>query len=198
MPPRSTTSSRVSRPLRLVLALALAMAACRQEAPSRGDTTRAPAAVTPTAGAASGASAGAAPAVTTETPSSDSGAVDGWRGAAEVVRRYYAAVDAHDYAAAYALWSDSGRASGKSRAEFEAGFANTTSVRVAIGDSGHVEGAAGSRYATVPVTVDALQRDGTRQRFVGSYVLRRAVVDGATAEQRRWHIYSARLKSERR
>jgi hypothetical protein len=27
----------------------------------------------------------------------------------------------------------------------------------------------------------------------GSYVLRRSEVDGATAEQRRWHLYSAKI-----
>jgi hypothetical protein len=31
------------------------------------------------------------------------------------------------------------------------------------------------------------------QHFTGRYTLRRVVVDGATAEQRRWHFYSAEL-----
>lgn len=188
------TAARALRPLALTLALALG--ACRQEVPPRRATTAGPTAGPPAAtqeaAAKSGASSGTVSATDGGAPPSDS-AAEGWRGAAEVVRRYYAAIDSRDYAAAYALWGDGGRASGKSRSEFEAGFARTASVRVAIGDSGHMEGAAGSRYATVPVTVDAVQRDGTRQRFAGSYVLRRAVVDGATAEQRSWHIYTARL-----
>ena len=57
-----------------------------------------------------------------------------------------------------------------------------------------MEGAAGSQYATVPVVVDATLRNGTRQHFEGNYTLRRTMVDGATPEQRRWHIYSGDLK----
>jgi hypothetical protein len=37
-------------------------------------------------------------------------------------------------------------------------------------------------------------RNGTHQHFVGTYTVRRAMVDGATPEQRRWHIYSAHLQ----
>jgi hypothetical protein len=113
---------------------------------------------------------------------------------ASVVRRYYAALQSHDYDAAYALWRDAGRASGQTRAEFAKGFAQTERVRVSVGDDVLVEGAAGSQYATVPVTVDAVLRDGRRQHFEGTYTLRRAMVDGATAEERRWGIYKAELR----
>lgn len=42
--------------------------------------------------------------------------------------------------------------------------------------------------------IDATLLDGTRERFTGEYVLRRINgVDGATADQRHWHIMSARL-----
>ena len=110
-----------------------------------------------------------------------------------VVRRYYAAIDSRRYEDAYAFWSDSGRASGKTANAFAAGFAQTATTRVTIGDSVHIEGAAGSQYATVPVVVDATLRSGEQQRFTGEYVLRRAIADGASVEQRKWRIYSARL-----
>ena len=113
---------------------------------------------------------------------------------ADVVRRYYSAIQARDYDVAYALWSQSGKASGKTRPEFAAGFSDTREVRATIGDSVRVEGAAGSQYATVPVKVDAVLQDGRRQHFEGAYTLRRSMVDGATAEQRRWRIYSADLR----
>jgi hypothetical protein len=113
---------------------------------------------------------------------------------AQLVRRYYEAIQARDYNAAYALWGQSGQASGKNRADFAAGFAQTTQVRATVSDSVQMEGAAGSQYATVPVIVDAVLRSGARQHFEGTYTLRRAMVDGATPEQRRWHIYSADLK----
>lgn len=114
--------------------------------------------------------------------------------AADVVRRYYAAIRDGLYDSAYALWDGSGKASGQTRAEFESGFRQTSQTTIAIGDSTTVEGAAGSQYATVPVTVDAVLRSGARQRFVGTYTLRRSMVDGATPEQRTWHIYSAHLR----
>lgn len=113
---------------------------------------------------------------------------------ADVVRRYYAAIQARNYGAAYAMWSEAGRASGQTPAEFRAGFAETERIRLTIGDSVRVEGAAGSQYATVPVAIDAALRNDDRQHFEGSYTLRRSMVDGATPDQRRWHIYAADLR----
>jgi hypothetical protein len=110
-----------------------------------------------------------------------------------ILRRYYAAINAHDYDAAYALWGQSGKASRQSPVQFAAGFAQTASVRVTIADSAHIEGAAGSQYATIPVSVYATLRDGHTQHFTGTYTLRRAMVTGASEADRRWHIYVAEL-----
>ncbi len=112
---------------------------------------------------------------------------------ADVVRRYYAAIAARDYRTAYALWGNGGAASGQTYAAFAAGFAHTASVEADVGEPGRVEGAAGSRYVTVPVSVRATTAAGERQRFEGTYTLRRSVVDGASAAQRRWHIDSAHI-----
>jgi hypothetical protein len=114
--------------------------------------------------------------------------------AVDVIRYYYEAIGRQLYDTAYGLWGQGGKASGQTRSEFAAGFAQTASVRASIGDSVRLEGAAGSQYATVPVTVDAVLNDGARQHFEGFYTLRRAIVDGATPEERRWHIYSAHLR----
>ena len=84
-------------------------------------------------------------------------------------------------------------ASGQTRGQFEAGFTQTTRVKVTIGDSIRIEGAAGSQYAAVPVSVDAVLENGERQHFEGSYTLRRVMVDGATPDERRWHIESAQV-----
>lgn len=112
-----------------------------------------------------------------------------------LIRRYYRAIDARDYATAYSQWSDDGAASGKDYASFAAGFAETASVDVRLGYGQPPEGAAGSLYITIPVTVNAVLRDGRRQSFTGSYTLRRVNdVDGSTAEQRSWHIASAQLR----
>jgi hypothetical protein len=110
-----------------------------------------------------------------------------------VIRSYYEAINSGDFDRAYVLWSDEGRASGKSPQQFAAGFADTTGVSVEMQAPGNVDAAAGSRYIAVPVTITATQRDGSQRRFAGKYVLRRAMVDGATPEQLQWRIASADL-----
>ncbi len=112
---------------------------------------------------------------------------------ADVIRRYYAAIDRRDYTAAYHLWENDGQASGKSLTAFSRGFSHTSSSTVTIGTPGRPEGTAGSVYVTVPVKVEATLEDGTRQRFRGSYDLRRSNVPGPDASSRRWQLHSASL-----
>ena len=121
---------------------------------------------------------------------------DGTDAAAAVatIDAYYDAIDARDYGRAYRLWGDGGRASNQTPGDFAKGFAHTRSTSVATGNPGEPEGAAGSIYITIPVTVSAVTDGGEQQRFAGNYVLRRVNdVPGSTAEQRRWHIHSATL-----
>ncbi|GAA4763307.1 hypothetical protein GCM10023219_04550 [Stakelama sediminis] len=116
-------------------------------------------------------------------------------GAADIVRNYYADIDQGDFKAAYALWGNDGKNSHQSFNAFRQGFAKTESTSVTTGSPSSPEGAAGSLYIRVPVKVKARLKDGTNQRFSGEYTLRRANdVPGATAEQERWHLYSADLK----
>ena len=118
----------------------------------------------------------------------------GGEAAADVVRRYYSAINARDYSTAWQAWGDDGRP-GQRYADFSKGFAHTRSTRVTIGRLPPSEGAAGSIYQTVPVTVEALLDDGVWQRFAGTYVVRRVNdVDGASASQLRWHLDSATLR----
>jgi hypothetical protein len=114
-----------------------------------------------------------------------------------VVRDYYAAIEARNFAHAWSLWSDNGRASGQTPQQFADGFANTAHVAISTGAPGAMGAAAGSRYIQVPVSIEAAQRDGTVRRYAGSYTLRRAVVDGATASQRDWKLASATLHEVR-
>ncbi|BAY90759.1 hypothetical protein FDUTEX481_02085 [Tolypothrix sp. PCC 7601] len=114
--------------------------------------------------------------------------------AVQVIRDYYSAIARHDYKQAYSTWSGDGAASQQSFEQFQQGFANTASVAVEVGEPGRVEGAAGSLYINIPVTVTAVTADGTPQRFRGNYVLRRVNnVPGSTPEQRLWHIDSAKI-----
>ena len=117
--------------------------------------------------------------------------------AVALVRDYYAAINGGNFARAHALWSDGGNASGQSLQQFANGFTETTGVSVQIGEPGPVDAGAGSRHIEVPVAIDAKQRDGSMRQFVGAYVLRRTVVDGASAEQRQWRIASADLREVR-
>lgn len=114
--------------------------------------------------------------------------------AVEAIQHYYEAIRSKDFASAYALWSDGGRASGQTPEQFAAGFADTADVLVTLDAPARLEGAMGSRYIEVPVSVEATARDGKVRRFVGAYTLRRSVVDGATPDQRAWRIASADLR----
>ncbi|HEY9620911.1 MAG TPA: hypothetical protein V6C78_11105 [Crinalium sp.] len=116
------------------------------------------------------------------------------QGAVQVVRSYYRAIARRDYEQAYSAWEGNGAASHQSLEQFRQGFANTASIAVDIGTPGELNGAAGSIYIEIPVTVTAVTESGTPQRFRGSYVLRRVNnVPGSTPEQRQWHLYSANI-----
>jgi ketosteroid isomerase-like protein len=114
--------------------------------------------------------------------------------AKQVVVDYYAAIDAGDHAKAYALWSDGGAASGQNFEHFSGGYANTRSVRAVVGEPTDEEGAAGSRYIQVPVQLVAVQHDGGERHYRGRFTLRALVADGASPEQRRWHLASAEMQ----
>lgn len=115
--------------------------------------------------------------------------------AVAVVQRYYSALNARDYGTAWTQWGEGGPPN-QTLEKFQAGFAGTRSTRVTIGRLEPGDGGAGSIYQTVPVTVDSQLQDGTRQRFVGDYVVRRVNdVDGASPAQLRWHIGQTKLKA---
>jgi hypothetical protein len=116
--------------------------------------------------------------------------------AANIIRSYYAAINAKEYRTAYELWSEKGKASNKTFEKFSKGFADTASTEVVIGAVGEEDAAAGSRYVTVPVSIKAKTKSGKEQSFAGEYVLRRSVVDGAADEQRAWRIYSAKISKK--
>lgn len=114
---------------------------------------------------------------------------------AQAITDYYGALERGDYAAAYRQWGNDGAASGQSFAKFRKGFENTRHTDVVIGKATEPEGAAGSLYVTIPVTVNAVLKDRTRQSFSGEYVLRRVNdVPGSSQTDRRWHLHSASLK----
>lgn len=118
---------------------------------------------------------------------------DSAQGAANVVQTYYALLESGRYKQAWRLWADGGRASGQSADDFARSFARYREYHANIGGPSRIEGAAGSRYVTVPVRTDAVLRNGTRVQADGRITLRRSAVDGATLAQRSWHISAADL-----
>jgi hypothetical protein len=118
--------------------------------------------------------------------------------AADVIRFYYAAINARRYHEAYERWEQDGQASGQTFEQFQEGFQQTARVEPEIGPPGPLGAAAGSRYVDVPVRLTAWARDGSSELYSGVYTLRRSVVDGATTQQRLWHIYSARIRRRSR
>ncbi|MGY1459774.1 MULTISPECIES: hypothetical protein [unclassified Luteimonas] len=111
--------------------------------------------------------------------------------AVAAVSAYYDALRRGDLARAYAAWSDGGRASGRTPEQFAAGMGDLAIASVSLGEPGRVEGAAGSRYVEVPVTVTSRGSDGREVRQIGSFTMRSSQVEGAS---RGWHIASAELR----
>jgi membrane-bound inhibitor of C-type lysozyme len=117
------------------------------------------------------------------------------QGAANVVQTYYASIGEGDYAQAWRLWSDGGRASNLSPADFVRQFDHYRSYRALVGAPGAIEGAAGSLYVEVPVVIYGRLKTGAELHQSGKAVLRRVNdVPDSTAEQRLWRIARIELK----
>jgi hypothetical protein len=86
-----------------------------------------------------------------------------------VVRSFYNAVNQHQYARAYSYY-DAGEGVGDYQS-FADGYADTQHVEVTTGVA-QDEGAAGSTYFSLPVSLDATRTDGAHRYFAGCYTLR--------------------------
>ena len=116
------------------------------------------------------------------------------QGAANVVQVYYASIGQGDYGDAWRLWSDGGRASRMTEAEFAGQFDSYRSYAAQIGAPGAIQGAAGSLYVEVPVVIYGRLKTGAEVHQSGKAVLRRVNdVPGSTGQQRLWRIASIDL-----
>lgn len=78
--------------------------------------------------------------------------------------------------------------SAPSRKGFDADFSRIRNLQVSVGSAGDQEGAAGSIYVSVPLTVSGTA-DGRRVSRSGKAILRRVNdVPGSTEAQRHWHV----------
>ena len=74
------------------------------------------------------------------------------------------------------------------RTDFDRHFSSFSDLKVSVGKSGDQEGAAGSIYLSVPVTIAGVS-NGQRVNRSATVMLRRVNdVPGSTEAQRRWHI----------
>ncbi|WP_066721300.1 hypothetical protein [Sphingomonas pituitosa] len=123
---------------------------------------------------------------------------DSAQGAANVVQTYYALVESGRYDQAWALWSDGGKASGGDAKAFAARFAPYSEYHANIGAPGRIEAGAGQRYVTVPVQVYGRARATAKPFYqLGEVTLHRAGdIDGATPEQRAWHIRAIKFRDD--
>ena len=88
-----------------------------------------------------------------------------------VISSFYNAISRHEYARAWSYYED-----GQGVPKFDAfvtGYQDTASVNVTFGQSAE-EGAAGSTYWTLPVSLDATDTKGKHSYFAGCYTLRLA------------------------
>jgi hypothetical protein len=111
-----------------------------------------------------------------------------------VVRDYYAAINARNFDRAYALWSDAGP---RQRPVAAAIRRRLRQYQWCVGRDHGTQSRGCCRRIALHRGAGGLCRhrqDGRERRFVGAYTLRRAVVDGATADQRAWRIASADLR----
>jgi hypothetical protein len=130
------------------------------------------------------------------TPISE-GTIDpkGPQGAGQVLQRFGGLLEQRRFAEAYRLWSDGGRASGLSEAEFAEVYDKYAEIHSEVGTPGQAEGAAGSIYVDIPFRLYGKLKSGEPFNQVGAVTLRRVNdVPGSTEEQRRWHIYKSELK----
>ena len=176
-----------------VAALALALSACNQSAPTPLPSKAAEAPVatvepappprqpTPSPTASPVAEDPSAPTLVPE-------AEKGEKGARSILLEWARAIERRDFARADAQWG-AGAADAKSAAQ----FADYASITVGFGD-GDVEGGAGSLYYEVPLTVTGKRKDGKPVARQGTVTLRRVNdVDGATPAQLRWHLSGVTL-----
>lgn len=120
---------------------------------------------------------------------------DSAQGAANVVQSYYALIGEGKYREAFAL-RDGSAAGPKTAEAFAADFARYSEYHANVGGPSAIDAGAGQRNVTVPVQVYARLKQGKAPVYqIGAVTLHRTDVDGASAEQRTWHIRTVALKA---
>lgn len=174
--------TRYTIPAAVALAVTLHLAGCdKAPTPQRSE-------IAPVATAAPSPVPSSAPTVAGPLP----GPTD--RDPTHALAYWRAAMERHDWAAARSVFGESGARSGMSASAFAAAWDKYAIVDVTVG-KGEQEGAAGSSYYEVPVTITGLTKGDKPYHLAGRLTLRRVNdVEGASAEQLRWHIERSTLQ----
>jgi hypothetical protein len=110
----------------------------------------------------------------------------------DIVRQFGDLLEQKDFAKAFGLVD--AQAMGVTEKQFESQFAGYKTIQPAVGTIGRTEGAAGSLYSTVQLTLSGNKKDGGSYVMTGPVTLRRVNdVPGSTEDQRRWHIVKMEL-----
>lgn len=89
------------------------------------------------------------------------------------------------------------QALGASEKQFERRFSDYKTIDAEVGTIGRIEGAAGSLYSKIQLTLSGEKKDGSPYVMTGPVTLRRVNdVPGSTAEQRRWRIVKIELTAD--
>ena len=117
------------------------------------------------------------------------------QGAGQVLQSFGGLLEQRQFADAYRLWSDDGRASGMTEAQFLAAYGKYAEIHSEVGTPAQMEGAAGSAFVDIPFHLYGKLNSGDAFNLVGPVTLRRVNdVPGSTVEQRQWHIYRSGLQ----
>jgi len=175
--------------------LAAALIACGQqrEPQQAANSTSAPTLPPPTAPpAVANSSPEAVPPFTKRSPAprtslpEPKGAIDpkSPEAAGQVVQHYGALIEQKRWEDAAKLWGSS-----EAAADFGTKLKSNQETHLEIGELGRPEGAAGSIYLSVPVTLYGKDAEGKPFRAERTIILRRVNdVPGSTEAQRHWHI----------
>ena len=116
----------------------------------------------------------------------------GEKGARDVIAAWAQGLEQGDYGQA---WAQYRRGTDPTRAAFTKWWQRYRDMKVSIG-AGEMDAGAGSLFYTAPITITGKTADGKPFRLEGPINLRRVNdVDGATADQLRWHIGNTDLKT---
>ena len=112
----------------------------------------------------------------------------------DAAKRWAEALEARDWETARQVWGESGMASGLDADEFETAFSKYRTINISFGEA-RQEGAAGTLYYEVPVTMTGELENGDAYRMEGPLLLSRVNdVPGASTEERKWHIEMSDLR----